>query len=460
VRKRLAVLVKTSPARVRLFYPDPFSYTREIARGTLLHQLWKVRKAPIGFTYERYDFFDDPLRFRIDFSHFRSSECLGSGYYGEVCKVTDPSTGEVIALKTQKRSQCPSDVGAVLKSDEFREVVMLIAFAHPCILAIRGWNIDTHGHLQIGTELMPNGSLHDICSGKTPRPDNTTLTIIIVGIVLGMKYIHSRGAVHRDLKPANVFLDEHMHAQIADLGLCRPWDPTMPFEGATAAYSAPEVIFGLVASWAADVFSFGVILYELIVGRHPFSEDYSGTYMVQSAIVRRCYPPIPSTVKRFVRDLIEESWAHSPSDRPPFAEILDLLKENNYEILDGVDSTKVTAFVITVEMVEKECLTTPVSQSDTPQFRTDFTRFTERVGIARGKFTQTFSATDPETHQVITLKLIPAHPFGRKTESRAFFREIEVLVAVTHPCVLSIVGWDLGASEHGRLPNGPTNRCC
>jgi serine/threonine protein kinase len=100
--------------------------------------------------------------------------------------------------------------------------------------------------------------------------------IIITGIVLGMKYIHSRGYIHQDLKPDNIMINEHGQALIGDFGACRPKneDCTPVPEAGTVHYAAPELYDDRIRPTpTVDVFSFGLILYEILVGVPVFSPE-------------------------------------------------------------------------------------------------------------------------------------------------------------------------------------------
>jgi serine/threonine protein kinase len=98
---------------------------------------------------------------------------------------------------------------------------------------------------------------------------------MIVGIILGMRYLHSQSIIHRDLKPENILLDRLSRIRIGDFGLAREDSYFFSKPGAgTPLYMAPEIILlGQPPTTKVDVFAFGLILYEILVGRAVFPKS-------------------------------------------------------------------------------------------------------------------------------------------------------------------------------------------
>jgi serine/threonine protein kinase len=133
---------------------------------------------------------------------FRGLRVLGRGAFGLVKLLEDPSTHDLIVVEFfDSETPQASDGSAAF----FREVDALVLLVHPCVVRIVGYCLATRRFpAQLGTEFAAGASLRD----ALPRLDDTVKAIVVVGVVLGMKFIDSRGAIHRDLKPANILLDE------------------------------------------------------------------------------------------------------------------------------------------------------------------------------------------------------------------------------------------------------------
>ena len=198
------------------------------------------------------------------------------------------------------------------------------------------------------TEYVSGGSLSRVIdeSGRFPWFNSTVRSIIIVGIVLGMKYVHSRGLFHRDLKPSNVLLDEEHHPLLCDFGSSRSFSDDVTMTGlppVTLYYAAPELCDEEVSyNEKIDVYSFGISLYEIVTGK--LALRHLNQMQVTAFIVRGKRPKIPESVLPFTRTLIERCWSQDPSERPSFEEIYDYLKNGDFRLFNDVDCLAVRSY--------------------------------------------------------------------------------------------------------------------
>jgi hypothetical protein len=281
-----------------------------------------------------------------DFGEMEEIEEIGKGAYGTVKLVRDPSTNALIALKTLDHKA----------SDTFmKEVEMLMKLRHPCILQIVGYSLPTKTvPAQIGTEFAKNRSLRDFLRNAA-KPDETGIAIIICGIVLGMKFIHSRGIIHRDLKPENILIDEENHAKIGDLGSGRfvNIDRSLTVQVGTPLYMAPEMHDDCGYSEMIDSYSFGLILFELLVGQPVFPSTIATLALIKkSAKWER--PALPGAMNETVKKIIHRCWAPDPSIRESFSEIFDYLETIRFQITPNVDVGRMKTFVSHVRRDESQ----------------------------------------------------------------------------------------------------------
>jgi serine/threonine protein kinase len=220
------------------------------------------------------------------------------------------------------------------------------------------------------TEFAGNGSLaNHLSSAEYPLHGANRITRILVGIALAMRFLHSRGFVHCDLKPDNILLDWDWNVRIADFGqsisLNNPEIPSvthsevmdgMLFVG--SYYLAPEC-YDNDYSQMSDVFSFGLILYELLTGQPVFSKEMTSHEIVFKVVVKHELPDIPKFVLPSARELIMECWAEEPGDRLSFDEIVDRLKEIKFKVMRNVNSSKLMTFVKEIEEWEARNATIP-----------------------------------------------------------------------------------------------------
>jgi serine/threonine protein kinase len=235
--------------------------------------------------------------------------------------------------------------------DFAREFDALTALDHPCIVPLFGCALRTEKQFpKLATYLMAGGSLSDVLRERPPWLDRTAKTIILVGMVMGMAFMHSKGLVHRALRPASIVLDEGHRPRICDFGTCtsRASTSTLTLSGraiGTPLYAAPELFVEVQYSEKVDVYSFVLMLFEIVVGVPVFQPGIT-LFQLARKLEMDERPDIPEKVPPRTRDLIASGWSKDPNRRPSFAEIFEVMKECRYRLIDEhIDSSAIDGYV-------------------------------------------------------------------------------------------------------------------
>jgi serine/threonine protein kinase len=241
--------------------------------------------------------------------------------------------------------------------EEFlRELEAMKALNHPCVCRIFGWVPPSRRNgAEIHMEFAENRSLARVLEqvGWGSRPAFWTPTgkaIIICGVALGMRYVHSQGYIHRDLKPQNILINGRGEALISDFGTARPetYDATLTTACGTIYYAAPECLMeDCDYTGSVDVFAFGLVVYEILAGRAVFPVSMS-PYDVIRALQSGQMPVAPDLCGPFMQDLIRECWSRDPEFRPSFHRIVERFQHAGCDIVPKASRAQVGRYVADV----------------------------------------------------------------------------------------------------------------
>ena len=235
---------------------------------------------------------------------YRVEALLGAGGMGEVYRATDTRLGRLVAIKILPGAQ-QDDGDRRLRL--MKEAKAVSALQHPHIVAI--YDVEQHeGCDCLVFEHVRGRTLEQLIPAQGMRISEVLRSSIQIADALAAA--HRAGIIHRDLKPGNVMVGEDGNVKLLDFGLALAHGPTASSSGATTveqgaisgtfAYMSPEQAEGKPLDHLTDVFSFGVLLYEMITGRQPFARESAAATL--SAVLRDDPAPINSLRKDVPRE--------------------------------------------------------------------------------------------------------------------------------------------------------------
>ncbi len=218
---------------------------------------------------------------------YRVLRRIGSGGMADVYCAEDTHLGRQVAIKVLHRR--------FAQDQEFverfrREAKSAAGLSHPNVVGVfdRG---EHEGTYYIAMELLDGQTLKDIATAEAPLPQERVIDLGLQ-ILQAAGFAHSHGVIHRDFKPHNVIVDSLGHAKVTDFGIARAGASEMTETGSimgTAQYLSPEQAQGHAVTATSDIYSIGVMLYEMLAGRLPFEGDSA----VAVALKHLSEPPAP-----------------------------------------------------------------------------------------------------------------------------------------------------------------------
>uniref|UniRef100_A0A3B4AXG0 Mitogen-activated protein kinase kinase kinase 7 n=1 Tax=Periophthalmus magnuspinnatus TaxID=409849 RepID=A0A3B4AXG0_9GOBI len=266
-----------------------------------------LTKTPPGYPFEE-----------INYEDIEVEEVVGRGAFGVVCKAK--WKGNDVAIKT---IESESERKAFVV-----ELRQLSRVSHPNIVKLYG---SCNNPVCLVMEYAEGGSLYNVLHGAEPLPFYTASHAMswCLQCAQGVAYLHGmkpKALIHRDLKPPNLLLVAGGTVlKICDFGTACDIQTHMTNNKGSAAWMAPEVFEGSNYSEKCDVFSWGIILWEVITRRKPFDEIGGPAFRIMWAVHNGTRPPLIKNLPKPLESLMTRCWSKDPSQRPSMEEIVKIM---------------------------------------------------------------------------------------------------------------------------------------
>ena len=264
------------------------------------------------------------------FAHYDIERTLGRGAMGTVYLARDTRIGRLVALKTIALtpehfddSTSPKDFYVRLQ----REAEVSGSLLHRNIVTLYEAGYDGDRISYLAMEYVEGQTVRDLIKAVAPAPlEMETALRVIEDVLSALAYAHAAGVIHRDIKPANILISNDGTAKIADFGIARPKNSSITAAGAmmgTPNYMSPEQVQGQTLTPKADVFSAGVMLFEMLTALKPFA-DADLTSILHN-ILRQPVPYVSDVNRAIpgnVADVVAKMVTKAPEGRPDSSEAL------------------------------------------------------------------------------------------------------------------------------------------
>ncbi|KAE8291177.1 Ephrin type-B receptor 3 [Larimichthys crocea] len=297
------------------------------------------------FTYEDPNDAVHEFAKEIDISCVKIEEVIGAGEFGEVCRGRLKQAGRremVVAIKTLKAGYTERQ-----RRDFLAEASIMGQFDHPNVIRLEGV-LTRSCPVLIITEFMENGALDSFLRLNDGRFTMTQLVGMLRGIAAGMKYLSDMNYVHRDLAARNILVNSNLVCKVSDFGLSRFLDDTSADPTYTSSlggkipirWTSPEAIAFRKFTSASDVWSYGIVMWEVVsYGERPYWD--MSNQDVMTAVEQDYRLPPPMDCPMVLHQLMLECWMKERNLRPKFSRIVSTLDKllRNAASLKVVTST-------------------------------------------------------------------------------------------------------------------------
>uniref|UniRef100_A0A7N0UEW8 non-specific serine/threonine protein kinase n=1 Tax=Kalanchoe fedtschenkoi TaxID=63787 RepID=A0A7N0UEW8_KALFE len=259
-----------------------------------------------------------------------------------------------VAVKMVRIPNQKEETKTLLEHQFKSEVALLSRLSHPNIVQFIAACRKPPVYCII-TEYMSQGNLRMYLNKKEPYSLSIeTILRLALDISRGMEYLHSQGVIHRDLKSNNLLLNDEMRVKVADFGTSCLETQCQDSKGNMGTYRwmAPEMIKEKPCTRKVDVYSFGIVLWELTTALLPFQ----GMTPIQAAFAvseKNERPPLPASCQPAIAHLIKRCWALNPSKRPDFCDIVAALENFDACVREGLPITSHSGLVSRNAILER-----------------------------------------------------------------------------------------------------------
>lgn len=393
---------------------------------------------------------------------------IARGGMATVYRCVDTRLGREVAAKVM-HEQFVHD--PVFRDRFRREARAMAQLSHPNLVNVYDFSAQGDATFLI-MELITGGTLRELLDERGPMPPHAAASVMR-GMLTGLAAAHARGLIHRDIKPDNVLINSDYRVKLADFGLVRAaaeaTHSTDQIVG-TVSYLSPEQVDGSPMTHASDVYSAGIVLFELLTGRTPFA----GETPIAHAYARlRADVPPPSAfiagVPKLFDELVATATARAPEDR--FRDATEFL----HALDDVAEALELPAYTVPVPTnsaatraaahpTNVDMRPSPTPEEGTPPRAGEQRLFpdgqTQVQAQAPAQMPAQVPAQVPPAYQAPAQQMPPAAPPAQQQKPRinpvtnrgGVGLAVFVVLSIALIAAVAIGGWWFGSGNYGQVP--------
>ena len=248
-------------------------------------------------------------KLKIKIKDYEQLKTVGLGSYGRVRLCKHKKTGDIFVMKILKKN----DIIKQKQVDHvYSEFNILVNLKHPFIVQLLGYNFDDPKYVYFILEYIQGGELFTLLRTKRTFPIPQA-RFYIAHIITIFEYLHSKNIVYRDLKPENILINKNGYLKLTDFGFAKQLENEKTYTlCGTPEYLAPEIILNKGHGKAVDWWTLGILLYEMLVGIDPFSDDEP---MKTYQKILKGKINFPKTINKDAKSLIKHLLTQDTSKR-------------------------------------------------------------------------------------------------------------------------------------------------
>jgi len=269
-------------------------------------------------------------KMKVKIKDYDKLKTVGLGSYGRVRLCKNKKTGAIYVMKILKKNEIIKQKQVDHVYSEFNILSML---KHPFIVQLLGYNFEDPKYIYFILEYIQGGELFSLLRNKVTFPISQT-KFYIAHIITIFEYLHSKNIVYRDLKPENILINKNGYLKLTDFGFAKQLENEKTYTlCGTPEYLAPEIILNKGHGKAVDWWTLGILLYEMLVGIDPFSDDDP---MKTYQKILKGKINFPKTINKDAKSLIKHLLTQDTSKR--FGCLKNGVKDIlNHRLFEGFD---------------------------------------------------------------------------------------------------------------------------